>query len=79
VNLHPLLAPYENNLLLAAVGLYLLAMLALWSQLFFHADDSSPQMERMHRIAENSGGGLLAVAPCCTGCRWWGRAARPTY
>lgn len=51
---------WENGLLLGAVGAYLLAVLALWGQLFFRADDSSPRVERWHEGAGRAGRALLA-------------------
>lgn len=54
------LEQWENALLLSAVGAYLVAMLALWGQLFFRADDSSPQAERWHKGAGMLGRAALA-------------------
>ncbi|HEX8552663.1 MAG TPA: cytochrome c biogenesis protein CcsA [Abditibacteriaceae bacterium] len=53
------LSLYENLFLSAAVAAYLAAMLFLWSQMFFHADDISARMERGHAVAGKWGGALL--------------------
>lgn len=55
------LEQWENGLLLSAVGAYLVAMLALWGQLFFRADDSSSGAERWHRSAGLTGRIALAM------------------
>lgn len=60
MNLHLALQPYENGFLLAAVVCYLLSLLCMWGQLFFHADDSTPHMERLHAVAGKAGNWLLA-------------------
>jgi ABC-type uncharacterized transport system permease subunit len=50
---------YENALLTGAAGLYLAAMLLLWGQLFFHADDISERMEKWHAASGAWGHRLL--------------------
>ena len=50
---------WENGLLLSAVIAYLLAMLSLWGQMFFRADDSSTRVERWHNGAGHIGHALL--------------------
>jgi ABC-type uncharacterized transport system permease subunit len=52
---------YENAFLLLAVGWYLLGMLAMWSQLFFRADDSSPRIEALHNQAAFVGRFFLGI------------------
>lgn len=65
----------ENALLTGAVACYFVAMLLLWSQLFFHADDISEGMERWHRGACAWGERALCLGAVLHGLALLGQGA----